>query len=475
MEFFSGMKQIWWLMRAGGVVALSLFAVCGCGGGSSSMSSGGAVQSPPPATIQSFVPASTTVHVGESTQLTAVFSGDSATIDGGVGAVQSGVPIATPALARATTFTLTVRRGSQQLEAHVSVAATYQNRMRVLTQSPVAYTRHVAMALADGGALVMGGNTSASVNVPDDDSSLRFDPVTETFSAGPRLALSAESDLTTAAALSNGGFLLVGPGINTALHIVAGLRANQAFDAATNTFHRVGDLVVRHDGGGSVTALDGGAVLVAGGQVPAVASTERYDATSESWTTTANMITARRAHTATRLADGRVLIVGGLACCDQSGEVFTSSAEIYDPRTDLFQQTGALATARGFHSATLLADGRVLVTGGFADGFADEDATASAEIYDPSTGRFASAGAMQTGRAVHSSILLTDGRVLVVGGLQATAKTDIFDPQTGAWTPGPTPAPAVAATATLLRNGKVLIFGGQGASGFPVPTVMLFE
>src|SRR5690348_6998004 len=168
------------------------------------------MQAPPAATIQSFTPASGTVHVGESTQLTAVFSGDTASIEG-IGPVQSGVPVATPALARATTFTLTVHRGSQQAEAHVSVVASYQNRMRTLTPSPVAYTQHVAMALADGGALVMGGNTSTSPNVPDDDSSQRFDPVTETFSAGPQLALSAQADLTTPVALSDGGFLLVGP------------------------------------------------------------------------------------------------------------------------------------------------------------------------------------------------------------------------------------------------------------------------
>jgi hypothetical protein len=53
--------------------------------------------------------------------------------------------------------------------------------------------------------------------------------------------------------------------------------------------------------------------------------------------------------------------------------------------------------------------------------------------------------------------------------------TDLFDPQTGAWMAGPSPAPAVAATATLLGNGKVLVFGGEGAAGFPISTAMLFE
>jgi hypothetical protein len=466
------MKQLYRLTRIVASLTICSFMAAGCSGGSSSMGSGGQMSAPPPVAIQSFTSASNTVHIGESTQLTAVFSGDTASIEG-IGAVQSGVPVATPALARATTFTLTVRRGSQQAEARVSVGASYRDQFRALAPAPVAYTQHVAIALPDGGALVMGGNTSASLNVPDTDRSHRFDPVTETFAPGPQLAFSAEADLTTPVALSGGGFLLVGPGINSALHLDAGLRATQAFNAATGTFHRAGDLAARHDGGGTSTTLDDGTVLVAGGQFPALAVAERYSPVTEQWNMAASMTTARRGHTATRLADGRVLIAGGLTCCDQTGEVFATSAEIYDPRTNVFQSTGSLSTARGFHAATLLADGRVLVTGGFAD--TNNATTASAEIYDPSTGRFSAAGNMQAGRSVHSAILLTDGRVLVVGGLQRTTVTDIFDARTGTWAPGPTPAPAVAATATLLRNGKVLIFGGEGASGFPISTVMIFE
>jgi hypothetical protein len=85
-------------------------------------------------------------------------------------------------------------------------------------------------------------------------------------------------------------------------------------------------------------------------------------------------------------------------------------------------------------------------------------------------------GAMQVGRVVHSAILLTDGRVLVLGGLQASAATDIFDPTEGRWSSGPILEPAWgASTATLLRNGRVLVFGGEGTSGFPVSTVILYE
>jgi hypothetical protein len=457
--------------RVAGALALCSLLASGCGGSSSTSDEGG-LPSAPPAEIQSFRSAADAVHVGESTLLTAVFSGDTASIDG-IGPVQSGVPVATPVLARATTFTLSVRRGSQQVEARLSIAASYQDRFRMLAPAPVAYTQHVAMALADGGALVMGGNTSESLHTPDTDSSHRFDPVTEIMSPGPALAFSAEADLTTPVALEGGGFLLVGPGINSALHLDGGLRATQAFDATTGTFRRVGDLAIRHDAGGTATALSDGSVLVAGGQLPGISTAERYIPASERWTAAGSMGTARRGHTATRLADGRVLIAGGVTCCDQTGEVFTGTAEVYDPGTGVFQPTGSLSTARGFHAATLLADGRVLVTGGFVG--TDGSTAASAEIYDPSMGRFTPAGAMQVGRSRHSAILLTDGRVLVLGGMRAGAATDIFEPKIGAWSPGPIPAPAAAATVTLLRNGKVLVFGGEDALGFPNSTVMLFE
>ena len=452
------------------LIALCSLLAAGCG----SSSPGGDSGSPSaPPLIESFTSAASAVHVGEGTQLTAVFSGDTASIDG-IGPVESGVPVATPALARSTTFTLTVRRASQQVEARLSIAATYRDRFRQLAPSPVAYTRHVAMALADGGALVMGGHTSESPNTPDTDSSHRFDPVTETVSPGPRLAFTAEADFTRPVALDGGGFLLVGPGINSALHLDSGLRATQAFDATTGTFHRVGDLGFRHDAGGTATALGDGSVLVAGGQVPAISTAERYDPASERWTVAGDMATARRGHTATRLADGRVLIAGGVTCCDPGGEVLTGAAEVYDPGTGVFQPTGSLATARALHTATLLADGRVLVTGGFVA--VDGTTTASAEVYDPSTGHFSPAGAMQVGRTVHSAILLTDGRVLVLGGLQASAATDIFDPMAELWQPGPILDPAWgASTVTLLRNGRVLVFGGEAASGFPVSTVILYE
>ncbi|HEU4385559.1 MAG TPA: kelch repeat-containing protein [Anaeromyxobacteraceae bacterium] len=468
------MERISSLTRRCAALALCSLLAAACGSSAPGGDPGSPL--PPSPVIESFTSAASAVHVGESTQLTAVFSGDSASVDDGVGPVESGVPVATPSLARATTFTLTVRRGSQQAEARLSIAATYRDRFRELAPAPVAYTQHLAMALADGGALVMGGNTSESPNVPDASSSHRFDPVTETVSAGPDLAFSANAGFTLPVELGGGGFLLVGGGINSGTQLggVDGVRATQLFDATTGRFGRVGDLNFRHRDGGTATALGDGSVLAAGGNFPGIPAAERYDPASGQWTAVGSMATGRRGHTATRLADGRVLIAGGIACCDVNGEVLSGTAEIYDPASGGFQPTGSMATARALHAATVLADGRVLVTGGLVA--ADGSTTASAEVYDPSTGQFGPAGAMQVSRLVHSAILLTDGRVLALGGLRASAATDIFDPAEGRWSPGPILQPAWgSSTATLLRNGKVLVFGGENASGFPVSTVMLYE
>src|SRR5205085_334851 len=120
--------------------------------------------------------------------------------------------------------------------------------------------------------------------------------------------------------------------------------------------------------------------------------------------------------------DGRVLVVGGL------GLDVSSSAELYDPQNGMWTETGSTVAPRYYHTATLLPDGKVLVTGGV--GTAGGIGTASAELYDPATGTWRATTSLSAERLAHTATLLSDGKVLVVGGLDHTAlaSAEVYDP-----------------------------------------------
>jgi hypothetical protein len=200
---------------------------------------------------------------------------------------------------------------------------------------------------------------------------------------------------------------------------------------------------------------------------------------------TGSMATARRFHTATLLPSGKVLIAGG----EDAGSRAFASAELYDPSTGTFSPTGNMTMPRAGHTATLLNNGKVLVAGGTLGG-STEAALPSAELYDPSTGTFtASKGSMTAARAVHTATLLKDGRVLLAGGdviffngiqntyIKSLASAETYDPNTDAFTAtGNMTTARETQTATLLSDGTVLIAGGSdGAVGNPLPAATVLN
>jgi len=467
-----------------GLVAAMALGACSPGDGAADSTGGN------PSFRLALTPAAAAVFVGERTRLTPVFDGDRASIDG-IGRVQSGIAVETPPLSRATTFTLRVDRGAEQVQAQATVQASYRNRIRVLDSAPVAQTNHVAAALSDGRAMVMGGRTSESPLVPDSTLTQIFDSATEEFALGPDLMFSAEAQLfTSVAPLVSGVFLLAGSGLNAP---VGALRSvvTQLFDPAAPGLTPVGDVATRGISNRTATPLSDGGALLTGGIVgatnPVSGSADRYASADQKWHAAGQMLQVRAGHTATLLRDGRVLIAGGLTCCqvpNPSPEFYASTAEIYDPATDAFSPAGPMSSARGNHAAALLPDGRVLISGG--DGNDPAAPPLGTEMFDPASGQFSSAGDLQAPRDSHSAVRLTDGRVLVIGGEVppelagrvgvGVSATEIFDPATARWSAGPALGPAFyVATVTMLSNGKVLVFGGEDAGGTPQAAAALFE
>jgi Galactose oxidase, central domain/Kelch motif len=173
------------------------------------------------------------------------------------------------------------------------------------------------------------------------------------------------------------------------------------------------------------------------------------------WSQLPDLATGRIDQTATRLLDGRVLVVGGGL---ESETASQASAEIFDPKTNRWSNAATMASPRQRHTATLLPDGRVLVVGGLGPG------RGTAELYNPATDSWSSAGTLVQARANHQAVLLPDGTVLVLGGRQPgkpLSDAEIFSPKTLAWTAvAPLSVARDRPVAVLLRNGKVLVTGG---------------
>ena len=177
------------------------------------------------------------------------------------------------------------------------------------------------------------------------------------------------------------------------------------------------------------------------------------------WAKTGSMTTDRGFFTLTGLGNGKVLAAGGLI--NGFPETSTSSADLFNPATGTWTNTGYMNTDRRAHTATLLPGGNVLVAGGVS-GLLNGPETASAEVYNPATGVWTSTGSMHTAHTGHAAALLANGQVLVAGGI-TNQTTELYDPVAQTWTnTGSLNEQRISAAAFTLPNGKVLIEGGAG-------------
>jgi hypothetical protein len=201
------------------------------------------------------------------------------------------------------------------------------------------------------------------------------------------------------------------------------------------------------------------------------------------WSSAPGMGVGRGYQTATLLPNGKVLVVAG----SETTRVL-ASAELYDPRKRTWSPAGTLSIARSLHTATLLKSGKVLVLGGSPASPLYLGSLASAELYDPQTNRWAVVASMHTRRSYHTATLLPDGRVLVVGGIETSsevsgttlASAELYDPAANTWTPAaPMPWGRAKHAAIMLADHRVLVIGGTDTmTRWPfssLPTAELYD
>jgi hypothetical protein len=318
--------------------------------------------------------------------------------------------------------------------------------------------------------------------------SIAITPPNASIAVGTGLQLSAMGTFTDGSiqnitntanwtSLDPGGAIISATGLATALNLGVvtisasapgfrvGLIAPQILGQTTlgvgNAFNGVSPMFSTHRFFHTATLLEGGKVLLAGGAAPSVSdfpvsSVDLYDPAADTFTPGAGMTSPRLRHTATLLASGKVLIVGG----SNGSAGATASAEVYDPATQSFSPMGNMTTARSDQTATLLLNGQVLITGGY---------TATAELYDPSAGAFTPTASMAIWRRGHTATLLGNGKVLITGGVDMsgapTAAAELYDPATGLFSSsGNMTGVRAFHRATFLNGGKVLLTGGDSSS-----------
>lgn len=309
---------------------------------------------------------------------------------------------------------------------------------------------HAATLLADGRVLEVGSYSVTGLGHYAE----AYNPVTgtwQTLVSTPWATFNVTvNQLASGKVLIAGGW--AGPGNTTS--------RTQLLDVNTGDLVNTGSLnVIRHNHA-SVLLTDG-RVLVAGGEgdsrgigQSSGSTAEIYDPATELWTKVASLSVNRPRPTAALLPDGRVLVVGS----PDSGTQGTG--EVYDPAANTWSPTGPLPNNTGGvnHTMVVLADGRVLSIGGSkaTDGYADT------AIYNPATNQWQAAAPMNLGRSFHTATTLKDGRVLAVGGTQVDVNwtSEIYDPSTNRWASGPTlNHRRDLHTAVAMADGRVLVAG----------------
>jgi WD40 repeat protein len=369
------------------------------------------------------------------------------------GGVLSGTPAATAVGSFPITVTVQDSLGQNSAPQNFTLSV-FAHGFRATGSMVSARGSHTATLLNNGKVLVAGG---ADANGNAIATAELFDPSTGTFSATGSM-ITARAHF--AATLLSSGKVLVTGGLDPSGNPLA---TAEIYDPNAGTFSATTGVMKFVHASHTATLVNTGMVLVAGW---GNATAELFDPATGTFAATGSMVTARVSHTATLLSNGQVLVTGGIQGSGTATTVLTE-AELYDPGKGTFSATaGVLTTARDCHTASLLSDGKVLVTGGLDS---TGKAIATAELYDPTNQSFTlTKGSMETARAFQTATSLKDGTVLVTGGTDGTsslATAELYDPNTGIFSPtGNMANVRQNHTATLLNNGTVLVTGGNNGA-----------
>ena len=337
----------------------------------------------------------------------------------------------------------------------------------------VGRNQHSATLLPSGKVLLAAGSHNSTFL----NSSEMFNPSTNSFSPLSSTLLQARKSHTATLLQDASRVLIAGGKTETTDSVQADI-----FDMSTQTFRHIADMTF---GRSLFTAslLPDGSVLMAAGRHGATPTkrSDIFDSASETFSVTGDMNLQRKRHRANLLANGTVFVSGGApgsngTTIPDSG---TPTCEIYNPATGIFTYTSEeMNVGRTEHEATVLANGKVLVTGGITS-------ENNADLYDPNSDTFSQVGSLTDERVRHVAILLTNpawgalmNKVLIIGGAaignsafggleQALSSVEIYDPATGQFSFfGNMTIARQNHTATQLQDGRIMIAGGVGAPAF---------
>jgi galactose oxidase-like protein/Kelch motif protein len=341
-----------------------------------------------------------------------------------------------------------------------------------------------ATLLQNGKVLVAGGDTPGEIIT---NTAELYDPTTGTFT--PTASMHQARVGFSATRLQNGKVLVAGGASNTQ----EALRTAEIYDPTTGTWSTTGAMKEGRQQHSAVLLQDGH-VLVTGGNIDrtpcadvcvnTIAESELYDSSTGQWKTVGEMTIARSFFTSNLLPTGKAIAVGGRIHTGPDYFDFHAIAwtDLYDPTTKKWSATGTMSISREDHSTVLLATGQVLVAGGTTVDF-NGITVASAELYDSTSGSWATTGSMLQGRERFSATLLQNGQVLVAGGdyydgvnAGFLTECELYDPALGTWSvTGGMSTPRFGGQAVLLPDGRVLVAGGDtDFSGIPTASAEIY-